>query len=99
MNLVVETKRHSPTSVQLGWLRRGLEQPGGKLPLFDEFGQHIDRRTVRACIEQGWAAPWYRNPLKPDWLVCRLTPLGRAVALHVQGERRSSRASIAAPVK
>ena len=81
MNLVIDTRRaHSPTPVQRLWLRRGLDQPGGKLPLFDEFGQHIDPRTVRACIEQGWAEPWYRNPLKPDWMACKLTARGRAVA-------------------
>ena len=66
--------------MQRAWLRRGLDQPGGKLPLFDAEGRQIDARTVRACIEQGWAAPWFDNPLKPDWLVCKLTPAGRAMA-------------------
>ena len=79
MHLAAETKHHSPSAVQRLWLQRGLEQPGGKLPLFDEFGQHVDPRTVQACIDQGWAEPWYANPLKPDWVVCKLTPLGRAV--------------------
>jgi len=83
MQIVAQTKRHSPSTVQLSWLKRGLEQPGGKLPLFDEFGQHIDPRTVRACVEQGWAEPWYANPLKPDWQVCKLTPLGQAVATNL----------------
>jgi hypothetical protein len=83
MNLVIDTRRHrSLTPTQRAWLRRGLEQPGGKLPLFDEFGQHIDPQTVRSCVEQGWAEPWYRNPLKPDWMVCKLTALGRSVALR-----------------
>ena len=83
MNLVAEARRsHSPTPTQRQWLRRGIDQPGCKLPLFDEFGQHIDQRTVRACIEQGWAEPWYRNPLKPEWMVCKLTALGRAVAIR-----------------
>jgi hypothetical protein len=36
-------------------------------------------RTIRACIEQGWAERWFANPLKPDWLVCRLTDPGRAI--------------------
>jgi hypothetical protein len=80
MNLTAEPRRHVPTPVQLLWLRRGLDQPGGKLPLFDRFGQHMDPRTIRACIEQGWAEPWYPNPLNPDWLVCKLTALGRGVA-------------------
>ena len=80
MYIAAETKRHSPNAIQRQWLQRGLDQPGGKLPLFDEFGQHIDPRTVQACIDQGWAEPWYANPLKPDWMVCKLTPIGRAVA-------------------
>jgi hypothetical protein len=56
-----------------------LRQPGGKLPLFDAEGQEIDSRTVRACIKAGWAEPWFANPLKPDWLVCKLTAQGRTV--------------------
>jgi hypothetical protein len=80
MNIRADARPHAPTAVQREWLKRGLDQPGGKLPLFDRFGQHVDPRTVRAAIEQGWAEPWYPNPLKPDWLVCKLTPLGREVA-------------------
>ena len=81
MNLAFEAKHHhAPTPVQRHWLERGLDQPGGKLPLFDEYGQHVDPRTVQACCEQGWAEPWYPNPLKPDWMVCKLTGLGRAIA-------------------
>lgn len=68
-----------PTEVQRAWLARGLDQPGGKLPLFDDAGKRIDARTIRACIDQGWAEPWFANPLKPDWLVCRLTDAGRAL--------------------
>jgi len=70
----------TPTEVQRKWLRGGLDQPGGKLPLFDEDGQRFSGRTVRSCIDNGWAEPWFANPLKPDWLVCRLTHLGRVVA-------------------
>ena len=66
-----------PTAAQLSWLKRGLDQPGGKLPLFDRDGQRINRRTVRTCIETGWAEPWFANPIKPDWLVCKLTEEGR----------------------
>lgn len=67
------------SAVQLGWLRRGLDQAGGKLPLFDTNGKRYNERTIRRCIEQGWAEPWFNNPLKPDWLVCRLTERGRAL--------------------
>ena len=66
-----------PTVIQRNWLRRGLNQPGGKLPLFDEFGQAVDPRTIRSCLDHGWAEPWFTNPLKPDWLVCKLTSAGR----------------------
>ncbi|GAB4524143.1 MAG: hypothetical protein Tsb0019_26140 [Roseibium sp.] len=59
---------------QKRWLRKGLDQPGGKLPLFDDNGREIPVRTIRACIDAGWAEPWFSNPIKPDWLVCRLTP-------------------------
>ena len=72
------TRKPVPSSVQRAWLKRGLDQAGGKLPLFDRDGQQIDPRTIQACIEQGWAEPWFENPIKPDWLVCRLTEAGRA---------------------
>ncbi|HEX6957399.1 MAG TPA: hypothetical protein VF194_05370 [Ferrovibrio sp.] len=68
-----------PTAAQLRYLRRGLKQPGGKLPLFDERGQLISASTIQSCIKAGWAVPWFENPIKPDWLVCKLTPEGRAV--------------------
>lgn len=85
--------------MQRAWLRRGLDQPGGKLPLFDEEGGEIDPRTIRACIERGWAAPWFDNPLKPGWLVCKLTGTGRAVAEHTpetpnQSIRNKSQATV-----
>jgi hypothetical protein len=70
--------RSRPSPAQRNWLRRGLDQPGGKLPLFDRDGRRVSTQMVRACIEAGWAAPWFANPLKPDWLVCKLTDSGRA---------------------
>ena len=66
-----------PTAAQRRYLERGLEEPGGKLPLFDADGQEVDARTIRACLRAGWAEPWFSNPLKPDWLVCKLTAAGR----------------------
>ncbi len=68
-----------PSDAQRRYLLRGIGQPGGKLPLFDEDGQRVSTDTIRACIKAGWAEPWYRNPIKPDWLVCKLTDSGRAV--------------------
>ena len=55
-------------------------QAGGKLPLFDLDGQDVDAAIVRRCVERGWAEPWFNNPLKPDWLVCKLTDAGRRAA-------------------
>ena len=73
-------RRSRPTVTQLAWLRRGLDQAGGKLPLFDRYGQRYDSRTIQCAIEQGWAEPWFKNPIKPDWMVCRLTDAGREIA-------------------
>ena len=66
-----------PTPAQRKWLERGLSQAGGKLPLFDRDGQRISPRTVNACKDAGWAEPWFDNPLKSDWQVCKLTEAGR----------------------
>ncbi len=66
-----------PNPVQRRYLNRGLAQPGGKLPLFDEDGQHFHPGLIRACLAHGWAEPWFGNPLKPDWLICKLTEKGR----------------------
>ena len=65
-----------PTEPQRRFLVRGLTEPGGKLPLFDREGRQVPRRTVEACIAHGWAEPWTANPIKPDWLVCKLTSAG-----------------------
>ena len=68
-----------PSGVQHKWLERGLEQAGGKLPLFDDEGQKVSSRTVNSCLKQGWVEPWFNNPIKPDWIVCKLTESGRKV--------------------
>ena len=75
-----EREGEVPTLPELIYLRRGLVQPGGKLPLFDLDGQAVAAAIVRRCLERGWAEPWFNNPLKPDWLVCKLTPTGRRLA-------------------
>ena len=69
-----------PSAAERAYLARGLDQPGGKLPLFDADGQAYPPGLIRACIRKGWATPWFANPMKPDWLVCRLTDAGRTVA-------------------
>ena len=83
MKSMAERAIHSrPSASQLTWLKKGLKQPGGKLPLFDEWGQRVNEQTIRSCIAQGWAEPWFANPLKPDWLVCKLTDAGRSILEH-----------------
>ena len=69
-----------PSMDEILYLRRGLTQPGCKLPLFDLDGQEIHIDIVKRCLAAGWVQPWFKNPLKPDWLVCKLTELGRRVA-------------------
>ena len=69
--------RRRPSAAQRHWLGFGVGQPGGKLPLFDDLGQTVNPQTIKACIREGWAEPWISNPIKPDWLVCRLTDAGR----------------------
>lgn len=66
-----------PSDAQRRYLERGLTEAGGKLPLFDGNGREVPRKTIESCIAHGWAEPWVVNPIKPDWLVCRLTPEGR----------------------
>ncbi len=89
MGEVVRLRRHfqppepefvpKTSMAQRQYLKRGLNQPGGKLPLFDLEGQQISVETIRACLRAGWAEPWFENPIKPDWLVCKLTNAGRQV--------------------
>ena len=68
-----------PSLPELLYLRRGLGQAGGKLPLFDLDGQAVAAAIVRRCLSRGWAEPWFSNPIKPDWLVCKLTDEGRHI--------------------
>ena len=70
---------HQPTGNQQRWMMRGLSQPGGKLPLFDDEGQKVSARTVASCLDHGWVEPWFINPIKPDWMICKLTDKGRAL--------------------
>ena len=70
-------KASGASAPQIRWLASGLSQAGGKLPLFDEQGRRVSERTVQSCLDKGWAEPWFDNPIKPDWQVCRLTDAGR----------------------
>jgi len=71
----------NPTALQRKWLRAGLKRPGGNLPLFDRNGKRIPIQTIQSCINQRWAEPWFDSPLAPDWHVCRITHLGREIAI------------------
>ena len=75
-NLSIEAKRKLSRE-ERHYLTLGRKQPGGKLPLFDEDGQEIKAQIIKACVKKGFAEPWFANPMKPDWLVCRLTEAGR----------------------
>jgi len=75
-----------PTFVQRKYLKLGLNQPGGKLPLFDKDRQKVKATTIRACMSQGWCKPWFANPIEPSWLVCQLTDVGR-VAVDKQNSK------------
>jgi hypothetical protein len=68
-----------PTEPQRRYLERGLAQPGGKLPLFDSDGREVPVRTIQSCIAHGWAEPWIHNPIRPEWMVGKLTVKGYAV--------------------
>jgi hypothetical protein len=81
------TEPARPTEPQRRYLERGVGEPGGKLPLFDRDGRQVPRKTVEACIAHGWAEPWGANPIKPDWLICKLTPAGcRALGVASEGD-------------
>ncbi|PPR79835.1 MAG: hypothetical protein CFH01_00143 [Alphaproteobacteria bacterium MarineAlpha2_Bin1] len=67
------------SEAQKRYLERGLGQPGGKLPIFNEDGSKISDKTIKSCIEKGYAKPWFKNPVKPDWLICKLTDRGRDI--------------------
>ena len=84
LTMTTSTKTRKSTAAKLSaseraYLSAGLKQPGGKLPLFDNRGQEIEPSLIKACIKKGLAERWFANPLKPEWLVCRLTETGRSL--------------------
>ena len=78
---VRERKNIAPSRKELTYLQLGLNQPGRKLPLFDDEGQPVAPELIRSCLARGWAERWFSNPLAPDWLVCRLTERGARLAV------------------
>ena len=80
MSTAIKTRaavRQTISQAERDYLKQGLKQPGRKLPLFDARGQEIPASLIQACLKKGYAERWFANPLKPDWLVCRLTDKGR----------------------
>ncbi len=71
------------TPIQLQWLRRGLDRPGGNLPMFDDYGQRVSDRTVKSCVDHGWAET--RAEAMRDWQLCQLTSAGRRLLDADQG--------------
>ena len=59
------------------WLRGGEDRNDGRLALFDQFGEPIDKKVVKSAIASGLAEPWFANPMRPQWTVCRLTKKGQ----------------------
>ena len=64
------------------WLRGGESRVDGRLALFDRFGEPIDRKVIKTAIASGLAEPWFANPMRPQWTVCRLTPKGHDFLGH-----------------
>jgi hypothetical protein len=76
------TSPAAPTEEQRKWLKYGLKQPGGKLPLYDEIGARIQADVISSCVKAGWAEPWAINPIRRETQICRLTDAGRQVLLR-----------------
>ncbi len=68
----------APTEEQRRWLRSGLHQPGGKLPLYDAEGGRVSALLIEACLQAGWAEPWVPGPTLAKVRICRLTATGKA---------------------
>lgn len=58
--------------------------------MFDLDGQEFEASVIRRCIDSGWAEPWFSNPLNPEWLVCKLTPSGRATIEQALDQQTST---------
>ena len=63
------------TSAQRRYLARGLKQPGGKLPLFDDEGQEISHRTIEICVVSGCAIGSCRGTSLPVEKARTMSPL------------------------
>jgi hypothetical protein len=60
------------------WLRGGTTRQDGRLALFDQLADPIDKSLIKTAVVSGYAEPWFASPMRPQWTVYRLTPKGRA---------------------
>ena len=58
------------------WLSGGEAREDGRLAIFDQFGEPIDKKVIKTAIASGFAEPWFASPMRPQWTVCRLTQKG-----------------------
>ena len=70
------SKAQSITQKERDYLRMGINQPGGKLPLFDGQGQEINLSVIKACVNKGLAEQWfcllYTSPSPRDATLSRM---------------------------
>ena len=59
------------------WLQGGLDREDGRLAIFDMFGEPVNKAVIKSAIATGLAEPWFSSPMRPQWMVCRLTTKGR----------------------
>ncbi|MEP3655166.1 MAG: hypothetical protein ABJO36_09745 [Litorimonas sp.] len=61
----------------LNWLKGGLDRSDGRLAMFDTFGEPVNKAVIKSAIAAGLAEPWFSSPMRPQWMVCRITAKGR----------------------
>ncbi len=59
------------------YLLMGTDSPRGRLPLFDAHGQEVKQAVIKSCISKGYVERWFANPMRPQWVMFRLTDKGR----------------------
>ena len=64
------------------WLQAGKDRSDGRLAIFDQFGEPVNKSIVKKAMASGLAEPWFASPMRPQWTVCRITPKGRASLDH-----------------
>ena len=82
MNNVDNRAQQRAREIDMGmrdWLNGGLNREDGRLAIFDTFGEPINKAVIKTAIASGFAEPWFSSPMRPQWMVCRLTAKGRAV--------------------